>query len=250
LTGYGRSSRSWSAEQVREAREQMWMPTPEMVAKEVAAYQGNWSAQMKFRVPDALQMETVYFWSFTLWRAGGLMLVGMGLFKLGVFAASLPVKGYRWMIVAGALIGIPVILYGTYRDFASGWDFRYVFLYGQQFNYWASLLVSLGWVGFVMLLCKAGIQAMTRRLAAVGRMAFSNYIMHTLICTTLFYGHGFGLFGKIDRVWQLAIVLAIWALQLVLSPIWLRHFLFGPLEWIWRSLTYWQLEPFRRERPI
>ncbi|HEX8813968.1 MAG TPA: DUF418 domain-containing protein, partial [Terriglobales bacterium] len=70
--------------------------------------------------------------------------------------------------------------------------------------------------------------------------------MHTVICTTTFYGHGFGLFGKVDRVGQFAIVIMIWTAQLILSPIWLHHFLFGPLEWLWRSLTYWQWEPFRR----
>jgi uncharacterized protein len=77
-------------------------------------------------------------------------------------------------------------------------------------------------------------------------MAFTNYIMQTLICTTLFYGHGFGLFGQIERAGQAAIVVAIWALQLIVSPIWLRHFLFGPLEWLWRSLTYMRRQPFRR----
>ena len=79
-------------------------------------------------------------------------------------------------------------------------------------------------------------------------MAFTNYILQTLICTTLFYGHGFGLFGKVERLGQLAIVLMIWGVQLILSPIWLRHFSFGPLEWMWRSLTYWTWEPFTRER--
>ena len=77
-------------------------------------------------------------------------------------------------------------------------------------------------------------------------MAFSNYILDTVICTTIFYGHGFGLFGKVERVWQFAIVVAIWALQLVISPIWLKYFLFGPLEWLWRSLTYWRREPMLR----
>jgi uncharacterized protein len=117
----------------------------------------------------------------------------------------------------------------------------------MQFNYWASILVSLGWVGAIMLASQAeALLPLTRRLAAVGRMAFSNYIMHTAICTTIFYGYGFGLFGKVDRVGQFAIVLIIWAFQLIVSPIWLRHFHFGPLEWLWRSLTYWQWEPFRR----
>jgi uncharacterized protein len=144
-----------------------------------------------------------------------------------------------------------VTLYGTYRDFAAGWDFRYSFFYGMQFNYWASLLVSLSWVGTIMLASKVAVLIpLTRRLAAVGRMAFTNYIMHTAVCTTLFYGHGFGLIGKVSRVGQFAIVLVIWAVQLVASPIWLCYFLFGPLEWLWRSLTYLQWEPLRRNSGV
>lgn len=117
----------------------------------------------------------------------------------------------------------------------------------MQFNYWASVLVSLGWIGAVMLASKsAALVWITARLAAVGRMAFTNYIMQTLICTTIFYGHGLGLFGKVERVWQLAIVLGVWVLQLTISPLWLHHFSYGPLEWVWRSLTYWRRIPFRR----
>jgi uncharacterized protein len=202
---------------------------------------------MKFRVPESAQMETIFFVAFTFWRVTGLMLAGMALLKLGVFSARQPASLYWTMIAIALCYGIPLTLYGTHRDFAAGWDFRYSFFQGAQFNYWASLLVSLGWVGAIMLACRSTtLLPITRRLAAVGRMAFTNYIMHTVICTTLFYGHGFGLFGKIERVWQFAIVVAIWLLQLVVSPIWLRYFLFGPLEWLWRCLTYMQWEPLRR----
>ena len=251
LFAYGASSQHWSAARVQAASEDLWMPGPDMIAKELAAYQGNWLAQMKFRVSDSLQMQTSFLLYFTFWRAAGLMLIGMALFKLEVFSAKLPASFY-WKLVAAALfVGIPVILYGTYRDFAAGWDFRYSFFYGAQFNYWGSVLVSLGWVGVVMLVCRsAALALLARRLAAVGRMAFSNYILHTVICTTLFYGHGFGLFGKVERVCQFAIVLIIWGFQLIVSPVWLRYFLFGPLEWLWRSLTYWQREPFRRDSPL
>jgi uncharacterized protein len=251
MAAYGLWSQRWPPAQVQAAREQLWMPTPAMAAKEIAAYRGSWAAQMSFRVPDSRQMETIFFVAFTFWRVTGLMLVGMALFKWGVFSAKRPSSFYRMMIAFGLLIGIPVTLYGTYRDFATGWDFLYSFFYGMQFNYWASLLVSLGWVGAIMLASKAAaLVSLTRRLAAVGRMAFTNYIMHSVVCTTLFYGHGLGLIGKVSRVGQLAIVLVIWAVQLVVSPIWLRYFLFGPLEWLWRSLTYLQWEPLRRNSSL
>jgi uncharacterized protein len=74
-------------------------------------------------------------------------------------------------------------------------------------------------------------------------MALTNYLMQSVICTTLFYGWGFGLFGSVNRTALAGIVLAIWVFQLWISPLWLRYFRFGPAEWFWRSLTYWRLQP-------
>ena len=81
LTSYGAWSHHWSPAQLQEARQDLWTPTSAMVAKELAAYRGNWTAQMSFRVPDSVQMETLFFLAFAFWRAAGLMLIGMGLFK-------------------------------------------------------------------------------------------------------------------------------------------------------------------------
>ena len=98
-----------------------------------------------------------------------------------------------------------------------------------------------------MLACRnPRLERVTRPLAAVGRTAFSNYILQTVICTLIFYGHGFGLFGSVERIGQIAIVLAVWVVQLLLSTWWLRRFRYGPLEWLWRSVTYMQPVPFRK----
>ena len=123
---------------------------------------------------------------------------------------------------------------------------RESFFLASQYNYWASILVALGWVGATMLVCQSPLKRLTRPLAAVGRMAFSNYILDTVICTSIFYGFGLGMFGKVSRVQQIEIVFAIWIVQLVISPLWLKYFQFGPLEWLWRSLTYWSRQPFRK----
>jgi uncharacterized protein len=98
-----------------------------------------------------------------------------------------------------------------------------------------------------MLIVQSGaIGWLTTRLAAVGRMALSNYLFDSIVCTALFYGYGFGLFGQINRTGLAAIVLTIWTIQLLVSPIWLKYFRFGPAEWLWRSLTYWRLQPIRQ----
>jgi uncharacterized protein len=76
-------------------------------------------------------------------------------------------------------------------------------------------------------------------------MAFTNYLVQTFICTTIFYGHGLGLFGRATRTEQILMVFAVWAFQLIVSPIWLRYFRFGPFEWVWRSLAYMRRQPMR-----
>jgi len=202
---------------------------------------------MSARIQTSIQAETFSFVVLTFWQVTGLILAGMAFLKLGVLHAKLPHRVYWSMMAVAMCIGIPVTLYGTLYTFASDWNSLYSFAIGTQFNYWASLLVSLGWIGAVMLASgNPALHPFTRPLAAVGRMALTNYLMQSLICTTIFYGHGFGLFAKVARVSQLAIVIAVWAFQLAFSSIWLKRFLFGPAEWLWRSLTYLQWEPLRR----
>ncbi len=183
----------------------------------------------------------------TMWRAGGLMLIGMALFKLRILNAARPNKTYVAMVATGVLIGLPVVAFGVFFRNASDWDVTSAFFGGGQFNYWASIPVALGWIGAVMLVCKAGVlPKLTARLAAVGRMALSCYLLETVICTTIFYGHGFGLYGSVERTGQIAIVAAVWLFLLWFCPFWMRRFRFGPFEWAWRSLTYWKVQPLLR----
>ncbi|MHC4306602.1 MAG: DUF418 domain-containing protein, partial [Planctomycetota bacterium] len=178
---------------------------------------------------------------------GGIILIGMALYKLGVFSAARSKGFYAALVAIGALVGIPVIMYGASRNLEAGWDVRYSFYFGGLYNFWASILVALGWVGLVMLLCKSTILGRAKRvLAAVGQMALTNYLMQTIICTTIFYGHGFGRFGHFERTDQILVVLGVWIVQLIWSPIWMHYFRFGPFEWLWRSLTYLKPQPMQR----
>ena len=223
-----------------------WQPSPQTINEELAAYRGSWIDQMSDRVPSALDIETSEFLRFYGWKASSLMLLGMALFKLGAFHARWSRRQYLSLVGAGLLVGIPMTIFGVVQNFAKNWDVRYSFYLGGQYNYWGSYLVALGWTGLIMMWCQGSrASALKERMAAVGRMAFSNYILQTVICTTIFYGHGFGYFGSVPRTGQILIVFAIYAAQLVIAPLWLRHFRFGPLEWLWRSLTYGKRQPFR-----
>jgi uncharacterized protein len=242
----GLSMPLWGQEQIDEFNNNTWAPNPELVAEEVGAYQGSWLEQQSKRVKSALEMEFFVFPFLFFWRVGGLMLIGMSLYKSGVFSGARSQRFYSTLIGLGLLVGLPVILYGASYNIAIGWPPVSLFV-GSLFNYWGSILVSLGWIGLVMTCyLKGWLRGLQSRLMAVGRMALSNYLLETLICTTIFYGHGLGLFGQVERVGQAVIVIGVWVVLLLISPWWLSRFRYGPFEWLWRSLSYWRILPIRQ----
>jgi len=109
------------------------------------------------------------------------------------------------------------------------------------------VFIGMAHAAVMLLMVKAGaLRWITRPLAAVGQTALSNYLGTTVICTLIFDGWGLGLFGRL-RFYQLFYIVAgMWAVNLVVSSIWLKYFRFGPMEWVWRSLTYWKSQPMRR----
>jgi uncharacterized protein len=226
-------------------------PTPAQEAKswaeELRAYRGGYLGIVKHRAPFVLMVQTVVTFLFgSFFFAMGRMLIGMGLMKLGVFSAERSRRFYLWMCGLGYGIGLPLMVFDAMEMIRHQFSMSYELHGGGFYNMFGSLVVALGHVGLLMLIVQSGALAwLTRRLAAVGRMALSNYLTHSLVCTTIFYGYGLGLFGHINRTGLVGIVLAIWIFQLIVSPIWLEHFRFGPAEWIWRSLTYWRIQPMR-----
>lgn len=168
----------------------------------------------------------------------------LGILVMNIQSFAMPGAAYLNPTAYGDLngMGLPVVAAGAWWNFVAGWHWERSMFLGSQFNYWGSLSMAFGYVGIVMLAVRREwFSALQMRLAAAGRMAFTNYIAQTLICTTIFYGHGFGLFGRIDRWQQAIVVIAVWGLQLWWSPLLMRRFRYGPLEWSWRALTYWRI---------
>ncbi|CAI49817.1 DUF418 domain protein [Natronomonas pharaonis DSM 2160] len=216
------------------------------IAAEIDAYRGSWTEQIQHRAPTVLMLQTFGFAVETFWMLGGLMSIGMALYKYGIISNRRASRFYRRLLVAGGTAGLALILTGVWYREAVGWETAPVVLLAHQFNYWGALLLSLSYVAAVMLFCRAAAESRAAgALAAVGRTAFSNYILQTVLATTLFYGHGVGWFGTLSRIELLGVVVAIWAIQVPLSVAWLRRYRFGPIEWLWRTLTYRQWQPLR-----
>ena len=175
------------------------------------------------------------------------MLIGMALYKTGVLSAQRSASFYKKGMLWGWLIGFPLVLFGVYQNFTHDWEYTYSMFLGSQPNYWGSLGVSFGYICMIMLMVQQGtFKGLQDRLAAAGQMAFTNYITQSLIGIFIFWGVGLGLFGQFDRWQQILIVFGVWALQLLWSKPWLERYKFGPLEWLWRSLTYGQFQSMKK----
>ena len=167
LTGW---SMQWWPEEVVKGQLEFWTPTGEQVQRELNAYRGSWIEQASLRIPSAIFFETFIFFIYVWWRVVALMLIGMALFKGGFFSATRSRATYLMMIGGAVLIGLPLIGLGVHLNFENGWTMEYSMFIGGQFNYWASILVSLGWIGLVMLICQApALEPITRPFAAAMR---------------------------------------------------------------------------------
>jgi len=192
---------------------------------------------------------------YEIWDAIALMLLGFALYKWGFLTGNWSNSNYRKVMLIGYGTGLPLVIYSSYYGFLNfstleanlarmervpiNWiDFIYPF---------QRILLVMAHASALILLYKSGIiQGLFKRLEAVGQMAFTNYIMHSIICTLFFFGYGLNYFAEFEFYQIYYLAFAIWILQLIISPIWLQYFYFGPLEWLWRSLTYWKVQPFKR----
>ncbi|WP_158794733.1 DUF418 domain-containing protein [Granulicella sp. L60] len=177
-------------------------------------------------------------------ESAGIMLIGMGLYKTGFFAAELSFGTYLWTALLGFLISTPLYVIGLLRSYQSGFDFATVekWLYlPYRLAEWAG---GLAIAAALLAIIKSGIlRKLLRPVAAVGQTAFSNYILTSLICQFVFFWGPWKLYGRMEYYQTAYVIFGVWAVNLILSPLWLQAFEFGPLEWLWRSATYWKLQP-------
>ena len=199
---------------------------------------------MRGGVLDVMKVRFVHWLVFTLlmlfiglpWVMA-LMMTGAAAYRAGWVTGQRTAQAYRRLLVVGLLVGLPLAILRTTLVLTR--QDEAALALGMMLNYAASAGVGAAWLSLVMLAVKAGLWTVLRRhLAAVGQMALTNYLMQSIICTAIFYGYGFGLFGSMSRSELLLVVVGVWAVQLLWSPWWLKRHDRGPMEAIWRKLTY------------
>ncbi|MGH6786717.1 MAG: DUF418 domain-containing protein [Novosphingobium sp.] len=220
-------------------------PTPENEADQRSWHEGSYANALGGQLPGSYAFQWTGAPPWLIFDMIPFMLIGMGLLKLGVLSAARSMRTYALMALVGYAIGIPLGL--REMDIILASNFGPMGFSQAMETYEASrLAMVVGHLGVLLMAIKAGaLGPLQRALGAVGQMALSNYLAQTLICTALFYGFGFGLYSDFERYQLYYVVFAIWAAQLVWSPLWLANFRFGPFEWLWRSLTYWKRQPMR-----
>jgi len=217
----------------------------EVYAERVENHSTSYMTLFKHHLPSISDGHGNDLYRYLFLDVFSMMVIGMALLKLGVLTLERSTKFYWLMVLVGYGVGVPVSLWETNAVIAGGYgilsevDTIWTYDIGRLGN-------ATGHLGLLLLFVRSGWLAWLQvRLAAVGRMALTNYIMHSLIAMVVFLRPGFGLYGQLERYELYYVVLAICVFQLLASKPWLDRYRFGPLEWLWRSLTYLQKQPMR-----
>jgi uncharacterized protein len=220
------------------------VPNPAVIGEELRLYHGTIADAFAARAPMTTMFQTVFL-PGVVPETLGFVFLGMALYRLGFWTSRWPRQAYRWIIVSGAA---SVLLYLPLTRAIVAHGFNPAFLpLADALTLLLRPFLALAYASVLILMMEARLANwLTSRFAAAGRMAFSNYLGTSLVMTTIFYGYGLGLFGELHRAQLYLLVLGQWVLILGWSKPWLRHFRYGPFEYVWRSLSRGRLVSFRQ----
>jgi uncharacterized protein len=221
-----------------------WQPTEREVDYEISLRGGSYASLVRYR-RDTSELNSTYPTSFLtkifltqgILRAFGLMLVGMALFRWDFF------RGGNYQSLGKILLATSAVIasLGLWLNYQQQWDITYSLYHGRVYNHLATPIMVLAYALLLVHLGNTTKNWALPWMANYGRMAFTNYLCQSLICTSLFYGYGLGWYAKFDR-WQLMLLVgAILLVQMIFSNLWLHFFRYGPLEWFWRLCTFFRL---------
>ena len=222
--------------------------SPEAIAEYNVNMKKDYFGVVAFLAPINLHFQKYYLFRYDVWDILSMMLLGIAFFKLKILSAEKPYRFYGIMMGVGYGIGLSVNYYEVQMIIDN--NFSLLSFSKSNITYeLGRISVAMGHIGAIMLFCKLPILSLLKKaLGAVGKMALTNYVMHSVFAMFLFTGAGFGLFGEFQRHELLYIVFSIWIFQLIASPLWLRYHYFGPLEWLWRNLSYNKRHALKKKR--
>jgi uncharacterized protein len=227
-------------EQIQEDR------SPENISFYNESMRKGYFDVVAFNAPIVFKWKTYGPYRYDVWDVLSMMLLGIALFKLKILSGEKPARFYLAMVLMGYAIGLTVNYFETTNILNN--NFSYLSFYQSNITYdLGRVPVAMGHIGMIMLFSKLNVLGWLKyAISCVGKMALTNYLTHSFICMIVFTGVGFGLFGKLERYELLYVVFSIWIFQLIISPIWLKYFHYGPAEWVWRRLSYLNHPPFRK----
>jgi len=231
--------------------EKGFKPDPKKDAKELKAMRGDYGTVFTHMIPRNSGSET-YGMYFGSWDMLLMMFIGIVLLRWGFFSNKLPTSTYVTTLLVGYGLGLPISYF-----YAVDAQVNWMLHIGSTVDNYRTVpfqlydirrvLLALGHASLLLLIYRSQLVPwLMRALTAVGQMAFTNYLMQSIICSLIFYGYGLGYYGKLPFHQLYYVVFGVWIFQLIISPIWLQYFRFGPFEWLWRSLTYWKRQPMIR----
>jgi uncharacterized protein len=224
-----------------------WRPSRQTIAADLAAKRGGYiSAQLK-DVAGAKGYEEFGYYDLGFCDVLGMMFLGMSLIKNGFLTAQLRYTTYALTAVTSGVASVAMVSLATWKAWSSGFTMltseRWLFFTMDPGRLSGAIAIA----AIVMLMVKARIMPwMVARVAAVGQTALSNYLLTSLICKFLFVWGPWKFYNRIEYYQLYYFVAAVWVFNLAWSAYWLRYLEFGPIEWLWRSLTYWEFQPMRR----
>ena len=217
--------------------------TPERLREIMALYLGPWTGIVHDQVTEHLFMPLFFTFVFG-WETLAYMLFGMAALKSGFLTGQWSDRAYERVALIGFAITIPA--YSALAILIFSDLFSVEALWTRSFAATVPFrpLMVAAYAALIILLTRNG-GWLAERIAAAGRAAFTNYLGTSIVMTFVFYGWGLGLFGALSRAELWPVVLVMWVVILFWSKPWLDRFAYGPLEWLWRSLARWEIQPMR-----
>jgi uncharacterized protein len=214
------------------------------LAETLALHGGSWTGLVRHRLLEQGMAPFTGLFMFG-WETLGYMLFGMAALKSGFLGGEWSDAAYRKTLILGFGIGIPAYALLAWLLTRDGFSVPMIMAIVMAATTPFRPLMIIATAALVIILTRRG-GALTDRIAAAGRAAFTNYLGTSIIMTTLFYGYGAGLYGTMSRAELWLAVVPMWSLMLLWSKPWLERYRYGPFEWLWRSLARGNVQPMRK----